>query len=88
MRIFAFLVVVLLLVFGLTFGYLRITQASSATETVTYVVEKGDTLWDIALKFAPVSMDIRDYVYRLRQTNGLRSSATIYPGQELKLPTR
>lgn len=85
MRIFVFTVIVVL-VAGLGLGYVRLTQASETEPQKMYVVEAGDTLWDIALRHAPVSMDIRDYVFRLRRVNGLEQSAMIHPGQELRLP--
>ncbi len=85
MRIFAFILIAAVVV-GFSLGYVRLSQASSEDTHAVYVVKAGDTLWDIALRHAPLAMDIRDYVYRLRQVNGLKQSATIHPGQELKLP--
>lgn len=68
--------------------YVGKTAAYAVESHETYVVEKGDTLWAIAINYAPRSMDVRDYVYRLRVVNNLTASATIHPGQELALPKR
>jgi len=60
-------------------------QASIATETVdrepagetnTYVVKKGDTMWDIAQKFATTTA-------ALRKLNGLNRNSQILVGQKL-----
>jgi membrane-bound lytic murein transglycosylase D len=50
-------------------------------EYQTYIVRSGDTLAAIARKFGTS-------VQTLIQTNGLRSSYLIYPGQTLKIPGR
>ncbi len=58
--------------------------ASSATRYVT--VEKGQTLWEIALRVAPRD-DPRDTVDRIRALNGLgTSTAAVLPGQRLVVP--
>jgi membrane-bound lytic murein transglycosylase D len=50
-----------------------------AAEPGTYMVQKGDTLYDIALRFG---VSISD----LRRANGLRTSR-IYPGDVLRIPS-
>lgn len=51
------------------------------------VVGPGDTLWDIACRFAPSGTDPRFGVFELRQRNGL-ASAWLRVGQQLALPER
>jgi LysM repeat protein len=57
----------------------RSTPQPTAVESGTYMVQKGDTLYDIALRFG---VSISD----LRRANGLRTSR-IYPGDVLRIPT-
>ena len=47
-------------------------------------VHAGDTLWGIAARFAPDSVDPRAYVDALEERNALTGS--IHPGMRLKLP--
>jgi|GEM_PF-1433684 len=49
------------------------------------VVRPGDTLWAIARNYGPAGVDIRQTVDWIRRNNQL-SSATVYPGQVLKVP--
>lgn len=86
MRRYSLLVSLMLLLALVAFAYVRHTAAVHPASYHTYIVERGDTLWVIAREFSPQSMDIRDYIYRLRQINNLRDSATIHPGQVLLLP--
>lgn len=53
-------------------------------ETVT--VEANDTLWDIAAKKVDDSIDIREYIYEVKQLNHLQNAGELSPGQKLKLP--
>jgi nucleoid-associated protein YgaU len=48
-----------------------------------YVVQRGDTLWSIAVEH--FSGDPREGIWELEQRNDL-SSATIVPGQVIVLP--
>jgi len=83
-RFFAGLFVILLVVFV---AWQRSTPSKAATEisNALYFVERGDTLWGIAERFAPPNMDLREYVFRLRRLNGLEHTAIITPGQRIKL---
>ena len=47
-------------------------------------VEKGDTLWEIALRHYP-NTDPRKPVAAIKDLNNLKTSM-IYPGQKLRLP--
>lgn len=49
------------------------------------IVDNGDTLWGLAIAHAPRGTDVRDYLDKVLQKNGL-TSALIYPGQEIILP--
>ena len=49
----------------------------------SYVVKPSDTLWSIAV--SSYAGDTREGVWKLQQRNGL-SSATLRPGQVLRLP--
>lgn len=47
-------------------------------------VKAGDTLWNVAERFAPEGVDPRAYVDALVSTNELRGS--LYAGQRIRLP--
>ena len=51
------------------------------------LVNKGDTLWNIALEFKEDSIDVRDMVEIIKDLNELRSSE-IYVGTVLKVPVK
>ena len=57
------------------------TDSSRSAET-SYVVKKGDTLWDIAARFTGDAHNYR----RLAATNGIADPNLISPGQVIKLP--
>ena len=48
------------------------------TRTVTYTVQSGDTLWQIALKYGTTVQEIADI-------NGIENSNLIYPGEVLRI---
>jgi nucleoid-associated protein YgaU len=66
---------------------LAVLTAARPTEgagpDTVYVVQPGDTLWEIAT--ARYAGDPREAVWRIEQANGLDSSA-LTPGMELRLP--
>lgn len=78
----------LLLIIGLILTITAIARAKANNRAIAYqkyYVHSGDTLWTIAAERKGENIDIRKYVYDLRQLNNLKS-ANIYPGQELLLP--
>ncbi|MYK55705.1 MAG: LysM peptidoglycan-binding domain-containing protein [Acidimicrobiia bacterium] len=80
-----FLVVILagallLLLEGETVG------ASGRQDKDAVVVSPGDTLWEIADRFSPDSVDLRVVVQELVELNGLESKV-LRPGQVLQVPT-
>ncbi|RDV83250.1 C40 family peptidase [Ammonifex thiophilus] len=54
------------------------TPSSAAGPVTTYVVQPGDCLWNIAIKYGITVQD-------LMEANGLKSTV-IYPGQTLTIP--
>ena len=48
-----------------------------------YTVMNGDTLWGIAEDYKPNNMSYREYIYLLRQHNGI--GADIKPGQAIEV---
>lgn len=58
------------------------SQGQALIREVT--VEKGDTLWEIALRYYP-NTDPRKPVAAIKDLNNLKISM-IYPGQKLRLP--
>ena len=69
-------------------SFVNPTRAAYNTVPEVYIVERGDTLWGLAERFAPANTDLRQYVFRLRKVNELHKSVLIQPGQRLYLPTR
>ncbi|MCX7951958.1 MAG: LysM peptidoglycan-binding domain-containing protein [Clostridiales bacterium] len=52
---------------------------------VEITVEKGDTIWNISLKYTPKNKDVRKTVYEIRKLNNIDNSIII-PGQIIKVP--
>ena len=50
----------------------------------SYVVKKGDCLWNIANMYRPATMNTEDYVDLLKELNDLTNSV-IHVGQRLKV---
>lgn len=80
--------VALALGLGLASGGARAASegATGAVRFDTIVVERGETLWQIALDHAPDD-DPRDVIAAIVRLNAL-GSTDIVPGQQLALPER
>lgn len=50
------------------------------------IVKENDTLWDIAAKETNNRMDIREYIYTVKQLNDIKNSGNLVPGQTIRLP--
>lgn len=78
-------IILLGLVGTITISGLGILEsAGSPKEEITYVVQKGDTLWSIAADHTNDEMDIRSMIYDIKQKNDL-NSAELTVGQKLKI---
>ncbi len=76
--IFIILAIMFIAVFSdISYGYDEPTYK-------TLIVKPGDTLWDIAAQHKN-SCDIREFVYKIKKLNGLKTSSLIV-GKEIKIP--
>jgi nucleoid-associated protein YgaU len=75
------------LVGALLFLFQGEAQSSTGQPEITaVVVQPGDTLWEIADRFWPESVDLRAVVRELVELNGL-DSKVLKPGQVLQVPS-
>lgn len=58
---------------------------AAVMEKESIIVKPGDTLWSIAAARIPKGEDVRVYIHKLKQENGLASSS-LQAGQILRLP--
>lgn len=78
----------LVLLFALFMVFLlvgRPAEAEAPRTTVEYVVQPGDTLWEIARASSPQETDLRQAVVVIQDLNNL-ASGIIQPGQVLAVP--
>ena len=69
------------------FAYISVSgcpENCTQTEKMDYVVQAGDTLWDIAEEYAPSGMDLREYIYNVKEHNGLET-LNIHPDMVLEI---
>lgn len=57
--------------------------AKEPPEIEEVCVAPGDKLWTICREYCPSNMDIRDYISRVEEYNGI--TADIYPGQRINV---
>jgi LysM repeat protein len=78
----------LVLLFALFTVFLLVSrpaEAEAPVATIEYVVQPGDTLWEIARVGAPDRSDLRIAVQTIQDLNEI-TSGIIYPGQVLRVP--
>lgn len=80
-----FLAVIFVLAISLTFLLVFHDSASGndIPKYVTVVIQKGDTLWNIAKKYNHDDIDIRSKISEIKELNKISSNIRI--GQELKI---
>jgi nucleoid-associated protein YgaU len=76
-----FFTVILIVILLLALGVARPSRSAAAERR--YVVRAGDTLWAVAA--ARYDGDPREAVWRIKERNGLATSALV-PGMVLTLP--
>ena len=65
---------------------LFIRHAVSQQNPDVYVVQKGDTLWDICKEIYGDMKDTREMVYRMMKLNGIEDPGKLQPGMKIYLP--
>ena len=78
------LALVILVGFTLHRRSVEIQRNCEYNSTAEYVVEHGDTLWDIAQLYSDNRHDVRDVVRTIRELS--ECTATIHAGQRLTIP--
>lgn len=63
----------------------KTVQAAAVEQTAKVVVLPGDTLWSISERYAPEGGDIRAYIGKVKEANGL-TSGVLQAGQILIMP--
>ena len=61
------------------------SKSEKPPEYISYIVQDGDTLWEIASYYSNDSIDVREVIRQIEMKNSL-SGAMIYCGDELLVP--
>lgn len=62
------------------------SKSDIPTSVEVVIVEKGDTLWDIAETYCPDDTDIRVYIYKIMEFNDMLSAGDIKVGEMIGIP--
>ncbi|MGI6588283.1 MAG: cell division suppressor protein YneA [Peptococcia bacterium] len=62
-----------------------VLEAHTPKEYIAVIVEDGDSLWKIAMRFADKQTDIRHYINLIQEHNEMKT-VDIYPGEVIKVP--
>lgn len=87
-KFFAFVLTTILISILIVFALFNKNNVYSSEYESRYVeikIEKGDTLWTIALENKPQKYDTRKMVYEIMRFNDL-TEEYIYPGDIIKIP--
>ena len=77
-----FTMIIVILLATLLVGAFKGPEKASVYEQ--YVVQSGDTLWDIAVENTPENRDCRDTISEIKEVNGIGNE--IYAGQVIVVP--
>lgn len=64
---------------------LAILIAGSKPKAVRYEYDRCQSLWDLAERHCPESVDKRDFIEEVRKINGIEGSV-VYAGREYQYP--
>ena len=78
--------VLIIIIFGIINLTLSSTNKPIIIDYDRYVVKSGDTLWNIAENYCPDDMDIREYIYEIKEINNISSNEYIHPRDCIELP--
>ncbi len=87
-RFFLFITLLVTIIALVMFSIMSMTGAYSMTSVEhfeEYWIKQGDTLWDIAGKFAPEGYDTRKFIFDIKEHNKMETSM-IYQGDKLLIP--
>ncbi|MGM0395553.1 MAG: cell division suppressor protein YneA [Bacillota bacterium] len=87
-RFFLFITFVVTIIVLVMFSVMSMTGAYSMTSVENfeeYWIKQGDTLWDIASRFAPEGYDTRKFIYDIKEHNEMDTSM-IFQGDKLLIP--
>ena len=86
LRFTTFLLVVFMLMSAVICSTFNLGKVYSKEriDYIVYVVDSGETLWEIANKNNPENKDLRKLVYEIQKLNNIGSVLSI--GQEVKIP--
>ncbi|HCO18477.1 MAG TPA: hypothetical protein DIT39_02535 [Tissierellales bacterium] len=87
-RFFTFITLIIAVASLILFTLFNMSGAYGSeleTKYEEHLVTAGDSLWEIALEYAPEDYDIRKLIYEIKEHNNLQTSM-IYEGERLLIP--
>jgi hypothetical protein len=87
-RFFLFMTFLITIIALVMFSIMSMTGAYSAASVENfeeYWIKQGDTLWEIADKYAPEGYDTRKFIYEIKEHNEMETSM-IFQGEKLLIP--
>ena len=65
----------------LAYGGWRFSRPTQVVKTYTYMVQSGDTLWNVCSEAKLPEQDVRELVFQTMSDNGLKSAGKLEPGR-------
>ena len=84
-RSLALLIVIIITVLATTVAFANGGAGKDGIDVVSVKITSGDTLWQIALDYKPQDCDVREFVNRISEYNGI-VNANIVCGQTIYIP--
>lgn len=87
-RLLFFTILIVCFIVIIAYNFFRPLSTEAQDEPlkiVSIVVDRGESLWEIADRFDNNKMDLRRYIYLIERFNQL-DTAVLQPGQRLNIP--